>query len=124
MTAMPGQNCGLKTTAARMGRLTPPQIKANHQPWKIHRRVEPICGIQQMGAGNWMIGSRGLARAKAKIGWRNLTYNIAPILPAGPTLVASGAASRRKSQPCRLVAALMAAVLRQIIVILPEAIQF
>ena len=76
MTAMPGQNCGLKTTAARMGRPTPPQIKANHQPWKTHSRVEPILGIQQMGAGNLKIGTRSLARAKGKIGWRNLADNI------------------------------------------------
>ena len=36
-----------------------------------------------------MIGSRGLARAKAKIGWQNLTYNIGR-QPAGPAIVASG----------------------------------
>ena len=66
----------MEPRSGRDKKLTRPQIKANHQPWKIHRRVEPICGIQQMGAGNWMIGSRGLARAKAKIGWRNLADNI------------------------------------------------
>ena len=38
--------------------------------------MEPIFGIQQMGAGNWMIGSRDLARVKGKIGWQNLTYNL------------------------------------------------
>ena len=100
MTAMSGQNCGLKITAARMGgltrlmdrrkqgplkedgyrghiqptggrdkKLTQPQIEANHQPWKTHSRVEPILGIQQMGAGNLKIGTRGLDRAKAKSGW-------------------------------------------------------
>ena len=110
MTAMSGQNCGLKITAARVGGLTrlmvdrsaskrdslkedsyrghmqptggrdkklaQPQIEANHQPWKTDRRVEPIFGIQQMGAGNWMIGSRDLARVKGKISWRNLADNI------------------------------------------------
>ena len=59
-----------------MSGLAQPQIEANHQPWKTDRRVEPSFGIQQMGAGNWMIGSRGLARAKGKIGWRNLADNI------------------------------------------------
>ena len=76
MTTMSGKNCGLKITVTRMSGLAQPQIEANHQPWKTDRRVEPILGIQQMGAGNWMIESRGLARAKAKIGWQHLTYNI------------------------------------------------
>ena len=110
MTAMSGQNCGLKITAARAGgltrlmvdrsaskrdplkedgcrghiqptvgcdkTLTQPQIEANHQPWKTGRRVEPIFGIRQMGAGNLKIGSRDLARTKGKISWRNLADNI------------------------------------------------
>ncbi|MAT77282.1 hypothetical protein CMK14_19340 [Candidatus Poribacteria bacterium] len=63
-------------TFSRDKKLTQPQIEANHQPWKTDRRVEPIFGIQQMGAGNWMIGSRDLARVKGKIGWQNLTYNL------------------------------------------------
>ena len=76
MTTMSGKNCGLKITVARVSGLAQPQIEANHQPWKTDRRVEPIFGIQQMGAGNWMIGSRDLAKVKGKIGWQNLTYNI------------------------------------------------
>ena len=71
--------CRKMVTAATFSRdkkLTQPQIEANHQPWKTDRRVEPIFGIQQMGAGNLMIGTRGLARVKGKIGWRNLADNI------------------------------------------------
>ena len=43
-----------------------------------------------------MIGSRGLARTKGKIGWRSLADT------AGPALVASGVASRRQNQPMPL----------------------
>ena len=46
------------------------------QPWKTHSRVEPILGIQQMGAGNLKIGSRDLAMTKGKISWRNLADNV------------------------------------------------
>ena len=66
----------IQPTGGRDKKLAQPQIEANHQPWKTDRRVEPIFGIQQMGAGNWMIGSRDLARVKGKIGWQNLTYNL------------------------------------------------
>ena len=57
-------------------KLTQPQLEANHQPWKTDSRVEPIFGIQQLGAGNLKIGTRGLATATGKIGWRNLADNI------------------------------------------------
>jgi len=53
-----------------------------------------------------MIGTRSLARAKAKIGWTNLADNIDRYC-LWASLVAIGAA-----------------VLRQIVIILPEAIQF
>ena len=86
--------------------LTQSQIGANRQHWKTGSRVEPIFGIQQMGAGNLMIGTRSLARAKAKIGWTNLADNIDRYC-LWASLVAIGAA-----------------VLRQIVIILPEAIQF
>jgi len=59
----------IQPTGGRDKKLTQPQIEANHQPWKTHSRVEPILGIQQMGAGNLKIGTRGLDRAKAKSGW-------------------------------------------------------
>ena len=58
----------IQPTGDRDKKLTQPQIEANHQPWKTHRRVAPIFGIQQMGAGNLKVGSRGLDRAKAKRG--------------------------------------------------------
>ncbi|HIO50295.1 TPA: IS5/IS1182 family transposase, partial [Candidatus Poribacteria bacterium] len=38
--------------------------------------VEHIFGIQKMRAGNLIIRTIGIARAKAKIGWPNLAYNI------------------------------------------------
>ena len=66
----------MQPTGGRDKKLTQPQIEADHQRWKTSRQVEPIFGIQQMGASNLMIGSRGLARTKGKIGWRSLADNI------------------------------------------------
>ena len=66
----------IQPTGGRDKKLTQPQLEANHQPWKTDSRVEPIFGIQQLGAGNLKIGTRGLATATGKIGWRNLADNI------------------------------------------------
>ena len=66
----------MEPRSGRDKKLTRPQIKANHQPWKTHSRVEAIFGIQHLGAGNLKIATRSLARAKGKIGWRNLADNI------------------------------------------------
>ena len=66
----------IQPTGGRDKKLTQPQIEADHQPWKTSRQVEPIFRIQQIGASNLMIGSRGLARTKGKIGWRSLADNI------------------------------------------------
>jgi len=49
---------------------------AIHKPSKTRSRVEHILGIQKMRAGNLIRRTIGIARAKAKIGWRNLAYNI------------------------------------------------
>jgi transposase, IS5 family len=56
--------------------LTQRQIDGNYKRAKIRSRVEHIFGIQTMRAGNLIIRTIGIARAKAKIGLRNLAYNI------------------------------------------------
>jgi IS5 family transposase len=51
--------------------------QGNHTRSKIRSRVEHIFGIQSMRAGNNLIlRTIGLVRAEAKIGLRNLAYNI------------------------------------------------
>lgn len=52
------------------------QKKANHKRAKVRCRVEHIFGFQAMKAGSLLIRTIGLVRAKAKIGLRNLAYNI------------------------------------------------
>ena len=51
--------------------------RGNHTRAKTRARVEHIFGIQTMRAGgNLVIRTIGLARARAKIGLRNLAYNL------------------------------------------------
>jgi len=52
------------------------QAKANHNKAKIRCRVEHVFGVQAMRAGSLLIRTIGLVRAGAKIGLRNLAYNI------------------------------------------------
>jgi IS5 family transposase len=57
--------------------LTPREKRGNHTRAKTRARVEHIFGIQTMRArGNLMIRTIGLARARAKVGLRNLAYNL------------------------------------------------
>ena len=66
----------IQRKGCRYKKLTQPQIEANHKPSKTRSRVEHIFGIQKMRAGNLIIPTIGIARTKAKIGLRNLAYNI------------------------------------------------
>lgn len=60
----------------RYKKLNQRQIQGNYNQAKIRSRVEHIFGVQAMRAGNLLIRTIGLVRAKAKIGLRNLAYNI------------------------------------------------
>jgi len=60
----------------RYKKLSERQIKSNYRRAKIRSRVEHIFGVQTMRAGNLLIRTIGLVRAKVKIGLRNLAYNI------------------------------------------------
>lgn len=60
----------------RYRKLTRRQIKSNYRRAKIRSRVEHIFGVQTMRAGNLIIRTIGIARAKTKIALRNLAYNI------------------------------------------------
>lgn len=56
--------------------LTAEQQAANRERAKIRCRVEHIFGAQRQRAGNLLLRTIGLARAKVKIGLRNLAYNL------------------------------------------------
>ena len=60
----------------RYKKLDERQIKSNYRRAKIRSRVEHIFGVQTMRAGSLLIRTIGIIRAKAKIGLRNLAYNI------------------------------------------------
>lgn len=56
--------------------LTEEQQAANHERAKIRCRVEHVFGAQLQRAGNLLLRTIGLTRAKVKIGLRNLAYNL------------------------------------------------
>jgi transposase, IS5 family len=57
-------------------KLTEREKKGNRTRSRIRSRVEHIFGVQAMRAGDLIIRTIGLIRAKAKIGLRNLAYNL------------------------------------------------
>lgn len=66
----------IQRKGCRYKKLTQRQIEANHKRSQTRSRVEHVFGIQTMRAGSLIIRSIGMVRAKAKIGLRNLAYNI------------------------------------------------
>lgn len=66
----------LQRKGCRHKTLTEREKQGNHTRSKIRSRVEHIFGVQAMRAGNLLIRTIGLIRAKTKIGLRNLAYNI------------------------------------------------
>lgn len=72
---------GYREHVQRKGRrnhtLTSHEKQGNHTRAKTRARVEHIFGVQSMRAGgNLVIRTIGLVRARAKIGLRNLAYNL------------------------------------------------
>ena len=60
----------------RHRKLTTRKRQGNRTRSRIRCRVEHVFGMQAMTAGNLVLRSIGIIRAKAKIGLRNLAYNI------------------------------------------------
>jgi IS5 family transposase len=56
--------------------LTPREQEGNKTRSSIRSRVEHVFGVQAQRAGNLLLRTIGIARARAKIGLRNLVYNI------------------------------------------------
>jgi IS5 family transposase len=66
----------LQRKGCRHKPLTEWEKQGNHTRSKTRSRVEHVFGVQAMRAGNLLIRTIGLIRAKTKIGLRNLAYNI------------------------------------------------
>ena len=66
----------IQRKSCRNKKLTQRELKGNHTRSKVRSRVEHIFGVQAQRAGNLILRTIGIARAKAKIGLRNLAYNI------------------------------------------------
>jgi hypothetical protein len=56
--------------------LTPREQAGNTTKFRIRSRIEHVLGIQVQRAGHLLLRTVGIIRARAKIGLRNLAYNI------------------------------------------------
>lgn len=66
----------LQRKGCRNKKLTEREKQGNYTRSKIRSRVEHIFGVQSQRAGNLLLRTIGAVRAKAKIGLRNLAFNI------------------------------------------------
>lgn len=66
----------LQRKGCRHKKLTEREKCGNHTRSKVRSRVEHIFGVQAQRAGSLILRAIGLTRATAKIGLRNLAYNI------------------------------------------------
>jgi len=66
----------IQRKGCRNKKLTQRELKGNHTRSKVRSRVEHIFGVQTQRAGSLILRTIGVARAKTKIGLRNLAYNI------------------------------------------------
>jgi IS5 family transposase len=66
----------LQRKGSRNRKLTKWEQQGNRTRSKIRSRVEHIFGIQAQRAGNLILRGIGIVRSGAKIGLRNLTYNL------------------------------------------------
>lgn len=66
----------LQRRGCKHKKLTDWERRGNHSRAKIRSRVEHIFGVQAQKAGTLIIRNVGIARAKVKIGLRNLAFNM------------------------------------------------
>jgi len=66
----------IQRKGSRHRKLTPREQEGNKTRATIRSRVEHVFGMQAQRAGNLLLRTIGIARARAKIGLRNLAYNI------------------------------------------------
>ena len=60
----------------RHKKLTEREIRGNHTRSKTRCRIEHVFGVQAMMAGDLILRTIGIIRARVKIGLRNLAYNM------------------------------------------------
>jgi len=66
----------LQRKGCRHQKLTQREKHGNHTRSKTRCRVEHVFGVQAMMAGDLILRTMGIIRARAKIGLRNLAYNM------------------------------------------------
>jgi transposase, IS5 family len=66
----------LQRKGCRHQKLTDRERQGNRTRSRIRSRVEHVFGVQAKRAGTLIVRTIGLVRAKAKIGFRNLAYNL------------------------------------------------
>lgn len=66
----------LQRKGCRHRKLTEREKRGNHTRSKIRSRIEHVFGVQTQRAGTLILRSIGRIRAQAKIGLRNLAYNL------------------------------------------------
>jgi transposase, IS5 family len=71
-----GYRAHLQRKGCRHRKLTELEKQGNRTRAKIRARVEHVFGVQAKKAGDLVIRTIGIVRAKAKIGLRNLAYNL------------------------------------------------
>jgi IS5 family transposase len=66
----------IQRKGTRNRQLTPREQDGNRTRSKIRSRIEHVFGVQVQRAGNLLLRTIGKARARTKIGLRNLAYNL------------------------------------------------
>ncbi len=66
----------LQRKRGRHKKLTDREVQGNRTRSRIRSRVEHVFGVQAKRAGNLIVRVIGLFRVKAKVGLRNLAYNL------------------------------------------------
>jgi transposase, IS5 family len=66
----------LQRKGCRHKKLTDREVQGNRTRSRIRSRVEHIFGVQAKRAGRLIVRTIGLVRVKAKVGLRNLAYNL------------------------------------------------
>lgn len=66
----------LQRKGCRHKKLTDREAQGNRTRSRIRSRVEHVFGVQAKRAGNLIVRAIGLVRVKAKVGLRNLAYNL------------------------------------------------
>lgn len=66
----------IQRKGCRQRKLTESEQRGNRTRSRVRSRVEHVFGVQAQKAGNLILRTVGIERALAKIGLRNLAYNM------------------------------------------------